>query len=267
MANVVLKTEEAQAARITPLPPAPVSVEAVESSAAAAVAAPASSSSRRYNQATIEKALAVAMRMQQEHQSTLSTEQAVRLGEEINVDRAFMLKALAQIDGVTEASAATRTTIAPQSSQSQKSELRLIVSQLPLFSRYIAVTVPLLFAIVSYFVFIAPDTQLDSSHNNFSIIWMFVGGPLVALLLGTGLRKVRLERLGWFCTGLFIWLVGMLATRAEHPMPVGDFFDLLFYFTAAGLTLGLMGAAIPRLYKRAMAALLRQFPHLAEGAR
>ncbi len=271
MASVVLKTEEEQTARVTPLPPVPAApafveaIEAVETSTAVPVAPLASvsaASSRRYDQATIEKALAVAMQMQQEHQATLSTEQVVRLGEEVNVDPAFMLRALAQIDGTTEAALAT----APPK-QTQTSSLRLALSPLPLISRYTAVVVPFLFAIVSYCVFTAPATRLDSSNNLVALIWMFGGGSLLALLLGVGLRRLRLGLLSGFCVGFFLALSATIATIVAHHMPLGDFFLLLCFFTAAGTALGLAGAATPRMYRRAVIALMRQFPHLAEEAR
>ena len=269
MAVALKKTEEEQVGRITPLTPSPspVSAEIAEAAPSARVAltaftpsAPAAASTRRYDQATIEKALALAAALQQEHEATLTAEQVVRLGEEVNVGEAFVLKALSRLSAEEQAAAEVasekrvllpKTTAAP-------------FRALPRTDRVAALLVPLAFSFLSYCVF-----RETTFSDWYSPLFLFVGAPLLSIFLGVRLRSKRLGVTSGALLG-FLIAVAMWLT-IDYP-PNGDVttFVLLWTlaFVAIGAALGGLTAIVTlhgaQMYRRSAAALARLFPGLAE---
>ena len=55
-------------------------------------------SEKRYDEETVQKILAAAGRLQQEHRETLSAEQVEAIGQEVGLDPVFIRKVLAQME-------------------------------------------------------------------------------------------------------------------------------------------------------------------------
>lgn len=263
---VTLKKEEEQVRTATlPTPAssevfaAPIAVEAATVEAVN-TAPPLATSTRRYDQATIERALALAAAMQEEHQATLTAEQVVRLGEEMNVDPTFVLKALSRLNAEEQATVEA-------ASEKRNSVSRTVTTSfraLPRTDKVAAVLVPLVFSALSYCVF-----REMSFDNWYSPLFLIVGAPLLAIFLGVRLRSKRLGLASGALLG-FLMAVALWLT-VDYPQ-LGDV--LMFVlgwtlaFVAIGASLGGLSAVITlhgaRMYRQLAAALGRYFPGLAE---
>ena len=219
---------------------------------------PAAMTEKRYDAKTVEKAVALASRMQAEHEETLSSEEIESIAAEAGIRPEFMRRALMVLE---TPEAAQQTQVSPVALRSSERKAALRKRRLTRRQRSLIFGVPPLYILSTMPVLALAITGMNSFPNTLAVATFFtfliVLPGLLSLTLGASLPRKRQGAFAGALTGFGVFVAAVICSAAfgHASGPASAFFAGLSIFAAAGAFLGFTGTWLKQNLPLLLAAL------------